>query len=100
MILETSGVPVFSPEGDTAGRFVGYRGIDRDISARKQAEADLRSRNAELEAFTRAAVGRELTMIRLKQQVNELASRLGEAPPYDLGFLDATEENTFGREQP
>ena len=34
MVLETSGVPVF----DSAGVFKGYRGIDRDITERKEAE--------------------------------------------------------------
>ncbi len=34
VILETSGVPIF----DASGNFVGYRGIDRDISDRKLAE--------------------------------------------------------------
>ncbi len=38
VILETSGVPVFAPDGS----FAGYRGIDRDITQRKQAEAALR----------------------------------------------------------
>lgn len=33
VILETSGVPFFNVEGD----FLGYRGIDRDITERKQA---------------------------------------------------------------
>ncbi|MDT8375461.1 MAG: PAS domain S-box protein [Mariprofundaceae bacterium] len=37
VVLETSGVPVF----DQSGRFSGYRGIDRDITERKQAEQAL-----------------------------------------------------------
>ena len=37
-VLETSGVPVF----DDTGHFHGYRGIDRDITARRQAEDTLR----------------------------------------------------------
>lgn len=37
VILESSGVPVF----DRDGAFAGYRGIDRDISKRKQAEKTL-----------------------------------------------------------
>lgn len=36
VVLETSGTPVFSPEG----RLVGYRGTDRDVTERKQAEED------------------------------------------------------------
>jgi PAS domain S-box-containing protein len=39
VVLETSGVPVF----DKAGNFRGYRGIDRDITQRKIAQAALRS---------------------------------------------------------
>jgi PAS domain S-box-containing protein len=38
VILETSGMPVF----DLRGGFKGYRGIDRDITERKHAEAVLR----------------------------------------------------------
>ena len=34
VVLETSGVPFFGPGGE----FRGYRGMDRDITARKQAE--------------------------------------------------------------
>ncbi|MBD2503106.1 PAS domain S-box protein [Anabaena azotica] len=40
--LETSAVPIF----DTQGRFRGYRGMDRDITVRKQAEAALRENEA------------------------------------------------------
>ena len=38
VILETSGVPRL----DSQGNFLGYRGIDRDITERKRAEAALR----------------------------------------------------------
>ncbi|MBI5751818.1 MAG: EAL domain-containing protein [Hydrogenophilales bacterium] len=34
VVLETSGVPILNHEGD----LLGYRGVDRDITARKQAE--------------------------------------------------------------
>ena len=36
VVLETSGIPFF----DAAGHLAGYRGIDRDITARKQVEAE------------------------------------------------------------
>jgi len=42
--VSVSGVPVF----DEAGRFVGYRGVGRDITQRKRAEAELRQREKEL----------------------------------------------------
>jgi len=36
VVLETSGVPIF----DVYGTFCGYRGVDRNITARKQAEEE------------------------------------------------------------
>jgi len=38
VVIESSGTPIFDKEG----RFTGYRGIDRDITERKQAEEELR----------------------------------------------------------
>jgi len=38
VIIESSGTPIF----DEVGQFLGYRGIDRDITERKQVEVDLR----------------------------------------------------------
>ena len=45
VVLETSGVPVF----DEKGEYLGYRGIDRDITERKQSERALEKINTELE---------------------------------------------------
>jgi PAS domain S-box-containing protein len=44
VILETSGVPVFHRNG----QFCGYRGIDRDITARKEAEREIRESHTRL----------------------------------------------------
>ncbi len=44
VILETSAVPFF----DQGGTFRGYRGIDRDITKRKQTEDELKRMNIEL----------------------------------------------------
>ncbi len=44
VILETSAVPVLSPDG----RFLGYRGIDRDITKRKQSEDALKESTQKL----------------------------------------------------
>jgi PAS domain S-box-containing protein len=46
VVLETSGVPIF----DENGEYIGYRGIDRDITKRKLAEQVLEKINAELES--------------------------------------------------
>ncbi len=76
--------------------------MDLDITERRQAEAELakhrehleelvqqrtaelRATNSELTRFNRAMVGRELRMIELKQEVNELCGKLGQAPRYPL----------------
>jgi hypothetical protein len=70
-------------------------GTITDIGARKHAEAsmqrqtaELAQRNTELERFNRAAVGRELDMIALKQRINALCRQLGQEPPHALAFLD------------
>lgn len=76
-------------------------GLVLDISARKAAEEalhrqteELSQYNAELERFNRATVGRELDMIALKQQVNELSRQLGQEPRYSLTFLESSPEQT------
>jgi len=53
------------------------------------AEAELRQRNQELERFNRAATERELRMVALKREVNELARAAGRPAPYDTSFADA-----------
>jgi len=45
VVLESSGVPIF----DERGEYLGYRGIDRDITSRKLAEKKLEQINADLE---------------------------------------------------
>lgn len=84
-----AGMPL-KQQGARAQRMTG---IAQDITDRKRAEIqlqrhsdELRRRNDELERFNRASIGRELRMVELKQEVNELALRLGEAAPYDVGF--------------
>lgn len=56
----------------------------RDITERKQAEEKLKSRNKELELFNDVTVGRELKMIELKKEINELLKGKGEEPKYKI----------------
>jgi PAS domain S-box-containing protein len=44
VVLETSGIPIF----DERGRFLGYTGVDRDVTVRKKIEEDLRKAREEL----------------------------------------------------
>jgi PAS domain S-box-containing protein len=66
-----------------------------DITDRKRAAAalrqqteELRASNEELELFTLAATSRELRMIELKQEINELCRRLNEPPRHETDPLE------------
>lgn len=76
---------------DEEGRITGILAVGNDITERKRIEEDLMRRNEELENFFQASVGRELRMVALKRQVNDLSLRLDLAPPYDLSFVDQNE---------
>ena len=78
-----------SPIRDAGGVVVGASKIARDIGERRRAEAALHESRVRLERqvdeltrFNRVAVGRELRMIELKQEINELRRRLGEPARY------------------
>ena len=72
-----------------SGEAIGTASIGEDITDRTAAEAVLAQRAAELERFHRLSVGREMRMIELKKQVNELQRQAGFEPEFDLTFLDA-----------
>ncbi|HLX30525.1 MAG TPA: ATP-binding protein [Casimicrobiaceae bacterium] len=85
---------------DVKGNIVEWFGAASDVTARRQAECSLREREQalaqahevlktrtdELARFNRAAVGRELRIIELKRENNELRERLGEGARYPLDF--------------
>ncbi|UCU92268.1 PAS domain-containing protein [Hydrogenophaga taeniospiralis] len=75
------------PLRDVHGKTFGSFGISRDITERMAAQAMLERRNAELERFDRASVGRELEMINMKKAINAMSRELGRDPPYRLDFL-------------
>jgi PAS domain S-box-containing protein len=70
-----------------AGDVIGTASIGEDITERRMADEVLKKRAAELERFHRLSVGRELQMIELKKQINELTKQAGQKAPYDLAFL-------------
>jgi PAS domain S-box-containing protein len=89
-------VPVslnFSAIKDARGKVIGASKIAHDISERKKAEEEIRRRvedlrlaNEELSRFNSVAVGRELQMVELKKEVNELCGKTGEPPRYRVDF--------------
>lgn len=93
--------PCLTPLHDDEGRVVGAINMLMDITERKKNEeallhshAELSARAEELARFNRAAVGREIRMIELKKEVNDLCRRLGEAARYPLEF----ERDEVGKE--
>ena len=71
-----------------------------DVTERRRAEDEIRQHaeelrvaNEELETFNRAAVGRELRIVELKKQVNDLCVKAGVPPRYDLDFGEGTESH-------
>ena len=83
VVLETSGVPIF----DSDKTFRGYRGIDRDITDRKQTEVELerhrvhleelvRKRTNELQSIVNSMAGREVRMAELKGTIKRLHAQL------------------------
>ncbi len=93
------------PLRDPAGNIIGTCGISRDITARKRAEdelqrhiEDLRVRNAALTRFNAITVDRELRMIELKREVNELCLQLGEPPRHKVASIVQASE-TITEEQ-
>ncbi len=71
--------------------FLGYIGNSFDISNLKQAEMELIERNEELQRFQSLTVGRELAMIELKKEINELLKNEGREAKYKIVVGDQDE---------
>ena len=86
VILETSGIPIF----DKKGKFCGYRGIDRDITARKHAEEKLLKETKKLEETNIAlrVILRESEITKDELEKNVLSNIKGLMLPY-LTELDS-----------
>jgi PAS domain S-box-containing protein len=82
--------PWHGASGDVGGIVI----FTEDITKRRQAEDELRAMNEDLIIFNNAAVGRELRMIELKQEVNALCAEAGEPPRYALQFLEGNDAST------
>jgi len=61
--------------------------MSEDLSKTLVSREELAEANRELGRFNRLAVGREMRMVELKQENNELARQLGREPSYDPSLL-------------
>jgi len=66
------------------GKIKAVGAIVMDITDRKNAEEELQKRNEELEKFNKIAIDRELRMIELKKEINELYEKSGEQSKYKI----------------
>ena len=71
-------------ERDESGRPKRITGVHLDMTDRKKAEKELKENLADLEIFNRLAVGRELNMIEMKAEINEMLERLGQQKKYEI----------------
>jgi PAS domain S-box-containing protein len=95
VILETSGIPFF----DASGGFSGYRGIDRDITKRKQDENKLLEHKEKLQETNIAlrVILQESEITKDELEKNMLANVKNLLLPYliDLESSNLTEEQQF-----
>ena len=69
---------------DKDGGIIGVQVIAKDITNRKKTEKELHKKIEELQRFHDLTVGRELKMIELKKEVNELAKKAGMEERYKI----------------
>jgi len=76
----TNGVPML----DEKGGLIGYRGVDIDITERKNAEDKLEKRLSELQIFYDSTVDREIKMLELKKEINDMLVKEGNRAKYEI----------------
>jgi PAS domain S-box-containing protein len=67
---------------DKNGNILSSVSIQEDITERKENEGELKKKIIELENLNQFMVEREFTMIKLKEEINELCNKLGEENRY------------------
>jgi PAS domain S-box-containing protein len=75
---------LYYPVQDKTGAIIGVAIFAQDITERKHMEEELRRNMEELEQFSKLAIGREIKMIQLKEEINELLGRLDQSEKYEI----------------
>jgi len=70
--FEVTHNPIFNDESEVVGVAV----LARDLTQRKVLEIELNTKISELEKFNKIMVGREIRMVELKHEINELCGKL------------------------
>ena len=69
---------IYYPVRDKTGAIIGVAIFAQDITDRKHMEDEMKRNVEELEQFSKLAIGREIKMIQLKEEINELRDQLGQ----------------------
>ncbi len=69
-------------ERDASGRVVGTRGVNQDITERKEHEQQLARQLEELRRWHDVTLGREIRVLELKSEINQLLRAAGQPPRY------------------
>ncbi|MBK8475656.1 MAG: PAS domain S-box protein [Opitutaceae bacterium] len=93
-IIQIGGRPcVLSTSIDVTERRRAEAQLHQRMEELKRSTAELQASNEELTRFNRAATDRELRMIELKQEINDLCRQAGQAPRYALGFIETRDDS-------
>jgi len=75
---------IYYPVQDKTGTIIGVAIFAQDITERKHMEEELTQNVEELERFRKLAIGREIKMIQLKEEINELLDQLSQGAKYKI----------------
>ena len=75
---------IYYPVQDKTGAIIGVAIFAQDITERKHMEEKMKRNVEELEQFRKLAIGREIKMIQLKEEINELLGQSGQGEKYKI----------------